>query len=354
MNIDSNFTAYPPESQEGKSARKRGMTYINLLNQFNRWLDDNNPGDKAVVLYIRMLNVFNQRYWPEWAGITTPQLMALANTSNPNVALAARDKLVEAGFIEYRPGRKGVATTYKLLNFIIKYDNENSSESDNEYCNENSTPIKSKTETKTKINTTNTETDTDNKTYINYPPNPPKGGTGEISPISSENPYSNSGGANKAESGKGRRGSRDAVPMEALSPEDESTLLSISPRLCEVVRGWITHKAESKRALTPIAKRALIEQLKRNVQQYGADIVAETIEESLANGYAGIAWSRAAQMKKAKDEQDKQLPSYGFKIIGDSDSGDYYQYYQDVQSRNAAAAEYARKVNEAWGITSDW
>lgn len=193
-----------------------------------------------------------------------------------------------------------------------------------------------------------------NETENIIPPNPPKGGTGESSPISSENPYSNSGGANKAESGKGRRGSRDAVPMEALSPEDESTLLSISPRLCEVVRSWITCKAEANHALTPTSKRALIEQLKRNVRQYGADIVADTIEESLANGYAGIAWSRAAQMKKAKDEQDKQLPSYGFKIIGDSDSGDYYQYYQDVQSRNAAAAEYARKVNEAWGITSDW
>lgn len=116
--MDSNFNGNPAQSKEEKTTPektgRRGMTYIDRLNQFNRWVDNNYPGDRVVSLYIRMLNVFNQRHWPEWAGITTPQLMALVNTSNPNVALAARNKLVEAGFLEYRPGYKGTPTAYKL------------------------------------------------------------------------------------------------------------------------------------------------------------------------------------------------------------------------------------------------
>ncbi len=143
-----------------------------------------------------------------------------------------------------------------------------------------------------------------NETEKIFPPNPPTGGTGENFPVSSVN-------------GKGKRERRErsATQTEPISPDEESRLLSVSPRLCAAVRDWMAYKAEAKRAMTPTQKRALLEQIHRNVREYGADIVTQTVEESTANGYAGIAWSRAAQLKKTKDEQGKELPSDGFKII---------------------------------------
>ena len=106
------------------------MTYIDYLNQFHRWRENGNPGDKLIVLYLNMLDTFNQRYWPEWAGVTTQQLMILANTANKKAALLARDQLVRAGFLEYRPGKKGKATMYKLKELgresVPENDTENS------------------------------------------------------------------------------------------------------------------------------------------------------------------------------------------------------------------------------------
>lgn len=139
------------------------MTYIEYLNQFHRWRENSNPGDKLIVLYLNMLDMFNQRYWPEWAGVTTQQLMVLANTDRKQTALDTRNALVRAGFIEYRPGRKGKATTYRLVawsstqereaglgnEFETENRTENRTENSTENSTENRTPIKIKTKTKT-------------------------------------------------------------------------------------------------------------------------------------------------------------------------------------------------------------
>lgn len=94
------------------------MTYIEYLNQFNRWVEDNNPTDKVIVLYYGLLNLFNRRRWPEWAGIDRRCLLMLARTSDKGVAHRARDILAEAGFIEYvRGDRRGRATEYRLLEY---------------------------------------------------------------------------------------------------------------------------------------------------------------------------------------------------------------------------------------------
>ena len=151
------------------------MQYIDYLNQFHRWRENHNPGDKVIVLYLNMLDMFSRRYWPEWAGVTTRQLMVLANTSNRNAAFSARDALVNAGLLEYRPGWKGTATVYKLLTFSIESDTENSAESsgngiecDTENRTENAlcgieSDTANSTPTKTKTNKTKT------------PPNPQRG-----------------------------------------------------------------------------------------------------------------------------------------------------------------------------------
>lgn len=130
------------------------MTYIDYLNDFNQWLEDDNPTDKAVVLYYGLLSTFNRRGWPRWAGVDTQRLMILARTSDKKVAFRARDVLVKAGFLQYKSGKKGTATEYRLLKFggksTTENATENATESDTESDTENATPNKTKTKTKTK------------------------------------------------------------------------------------------------------------------------------------------------------------------------------------------------------------
>ena len=50
------------------------MTYIDYLNEFNRWVENNHLTLPAQVLYFRMLNVFNRAGWPEWVPVDTIRL----------------------------------------------------------------------------------------------------------------------------------------------------------------------------------------------------------------------------------------------------------------------------------------
>ena len=82
------------------------MGYIDYMNVFNRWLEADSPTDKVIILYYGLLNTFNRRGWPVWAGIDTQRLMILARTTDKKTALRARDALVRAGFIEYKRGKR--------------------------------------------------------------------------------------------------------------------------------------------------------------------------------------------------------------------------------------------------------
>lgn len=149
------------------------MTYIDYLNLFNQWIEDDNPTDKAIILYYSLLNMFNRRGWPRWAGVDTQRLMILARTTSKPTAFRARDALASAGLIEYRSGKKGKATEYSLKKYCSKsipqseteYNTENETESKNDTKNrtqsetesgtENVTPNKTKTKTKTILKETN-------------------------------------------------------------------------------------------------------------------------------------------------------------------------------------------------------
>lgn len=126
------------------------MTYIDYLNDFNRWIETDSPTDKMVILYYGLLSTFNQRRWPRWTGVDTQRLMILARTSDKKTALRARDALVRAGFIEYKRGKRGRATEYRLLEYSGKFLPESATENATISATENTTPNKNKMETKKK------------------------------------------------------------------------------------------------------------------------------------------------------------------------------------------------------------
>ena len=91
------------------------MTYIDYLNEFNRWVENNHLTLPAQVLYFRMLNVFNRAGWPEWVPVDTIRLQVMTNGLSKPAAYRARDELVKAGFIQYQQGKKGAPSRYSLV-----------------------------------------------------------------------------------------------------------------------------------------------------------------------------------------------------------------------------------------------
>ena len=126
------------------------MGYIDYMNVFNRWLEADSPTDKVIILYYGLLNTFNRRGWPVWAGIDTQRLMILARTTDKKTALRARDTLARAGFIEYKRGKRGRATEYRLLEYSGKFLPGNATENATIRATENATTNKIKTKTKKK------------------------------------------------------------------------------------------------------------------------------------------------------------------------------------------------------------
>lgn len=94
---------------------KGDMTYIDYLNEFNRWIENDHLTLPAQVLYFRLLNVFNRAGWPEWVPVDTIRLQVMTNGLSKPAVYRARDELVKAGFIRYQQGKKGAPSRYALV-----------------------------------------------------------------------------------------------------------------------------------------------------------------------------------------------------------------------------------------------
>lgn len=90
------------------------MTYINYLNNFNQWLETNPLPASSQLMFYKLLYVFNRAGWPKEVGVDNLRLMLMTDTKSEKTVIRARDKLVEAGFITYKKGRKGMPNQYSL------------------------------------------------------------------------------------------------------------------------------------------------------------------------------------------------------------------------------------------------
>ena len=91
------------------------VSYIDYLNAFHRWLENHYLPAASQLLYFRLLDVFNRCGWAEWVSVDNLRLMSMMGVGSKNALLRAREKLLEAGFLEYRRGKKGVPGQYKLV-----------------------------------------------------------------------------------------------------------------------------------------------------------------------------------------------------------------------------------------------
>ena len=127
------------------------MTYIDYLNSFNRWLEHNHLPLPAQVLYFRLLDLFNRSGWAEWVSVDNLRMLCMVQSESKHTLLRARDALIEAGFLEYKRGKKNTPGKYKLGIGCIKcteYGTENGTVYGTENGTENGTHNKTKNKTK--------------------------------------------------------------------------------------------------------------------------------------------------------------------------------------------------------------
>ena len=90
------------------------MTYLDWLNDFNRWLENNNLAANSQLMYFKLLHIFNRLGWPETIQVDNLRMMFLIGAESKGTVIRARDKLIEAGFVEVQPGKKGSPNCYRL------------------------------------------------------------------------------------------------------------------------------------------------------------------------------------------------------------------------------------------------
>ncbi len=240
------------------------MTYIEYLNRFNRRLEQDSLTDKAIILYYAMLDMFNRRGWPRWASVDTLTLMTMVRVDNKPTAYRARDALVKAGLLAYKPGRKGKVSEYSLTvignDIGNKFDTENVTgtvtesvtENVTESVTENVTPNKTKTKTKT-------------KTVTPLPPAPEDYGFGQ--------------------------------------------------ELTEALAAWSKYRKEMRKPLTQTGTKMLVNKIRKYVPEYGEAAIVELIEQSMSCGWQGIFFNRLEEKKTRNVTQEDRSENVFMRML---------------------------------------
>lgn len=96
------------------------MSYIELINAFERWLENNCLPPQSQLLFYKFLVIFNRSAWAEWVSVDNLRLRALTRIQNESTLIRHRDNLVRERLIEYQKGKKGSPNKYKINTSILK------------------------------------------------------------------------------------------------------------------------------------------------------------------------------------------------------------------------------------------
>ena len=98
------------------------MSYIDLINAFERWLETNYLPSSAQLLWYKLIHIFNRAGWSEWVTVDNQRLMGIMQMESEKTLIRCRDKLIENNLFEYQKGKKGSPNKYKILtvNFTVQ------------------------------------------------------------------------------------------------------------------------------------------------------------------------------------------------------------------------------------------
>ena len=72
--------------------------------------------------------------------------------------------------------------------------------------------------------------------------------------------------------------------------KENECYLPLTPSLREIVKQWVTYKAERKEAYKPTGLQKLVSQIANATDKYGEKAMADVIERSMAANYQGIVF----------------------------------------------------------------
>ena len=90
------------------------MSYIDLINAFEKWLESNSLPVPSQLMFYKFLVFFNRAGWAAWVQVDNRRVMYAMQMTDEKTMIRHRDKLVNAGLIEYKRGKKGSPNSYHL------------------------------------------------------------------------------------------------------------------------------------------------------------------------------------------------------------------------------------------------
>ncbi len=119
------------------------MDYIKQLNAFELWLETNYLPSVSQLIWYKLFMLFNRCGWVEWVTVDNCRLMVLADIKSETTLINNRDKLIAAGLIEFKKGKKGTPNRYKMVRlYTSEYTPKNEvntelNQSENKYTPKN-------------------------------------------------------------------------------------------------------------------------------------------------------------------------------------------------------------------------
>jgi hypothetical protein len=90
------------------------MSYIDYIRALDEYLETNSLSPEAQLIYYKLLSLFNKARWPESIQVDNERLQAMCGVDADRSFRRHRDKLVEAGFVQFIKGRPGSPNRYTL------------------------------------------------------------------------------------------------------------------------------------------------------------------------------------------------------------------------------------------------
>ena len=107
------------------------MSYIDLINAFELWLETNYLPTSSQLLWYKLIGLFNRCGWAEWISVDNQRLMAIMTIKREATLIEIRDKLLEVGLFIYKKGKKGSPNQYKINTYIFESINSSKKRSEN-------------------------------------------------------------------------------------------------------------------------------------------------------------------------------------------------------------------------------
>ena len=94
----------------------------------------------------------------------------------------------------------------------------------------------------------------------------------------------------EANAKRGETSSEKEKEKEKETELENECYLPLTPSLREIVKQWVTYKAERKEAYKPTGLQKLVSQIANATEKYGEKAMADVIERSMAANYQGIVF----------------------------------------------------------------